>query len=122
MNNELSHNLIALLLFPRRFIMHSKFYGETHKKITTKDSIRQILYLITPFLIKMNLNQTISLKVIERTLEVGFEPSMYWLIQYKKHESDVNGFYREILNYQDKMREDKKNKWRTYYDPFLEVI
>ena len=88
--------------------MHSKFYGETHNKITTKDSIKQILYLISPFLIKMNLNQTISLKVIERTLKVGFEPSMYWMIHYKKHVSDLDRFYREILNYQDKMREDKK--------------
>jgi len=121
MNNELSHNLISLLLFPRRFIMHNKFYGETHNKITTKDSIKQILYLINPYLIKMNLNQTISLKVIERTLKAGFEPSMYWMIQYKKHESDLTGFYQKILNYQDKMREDKQNKWRTYYDPFLEI-
>ncbi len=121
MNNELSHNLISLLLFPRRFIMHNKFYGETHNKITTKDSIKQILYLISPYLVRMNLHQTISLKVIERTLKAGFEPSMYWMIQYKKHKSNLKGFYQEILNYQDKMREDKKNKWRTYYDPFLEI-
>ena len=120
MTNELSHNLISLLLFPKRFIKHGKFYGDKHKKITTKDSLKQILYLINPYLIKMNLNQTISLKVIERTLKVGYEPSIYWMISYKKHESDLKGFYQEIVNYQNKMKE--KNKWRTYYDPYLELI
>jgi len=117
--NELYHNLIAFLLFPRRFIYQGKMYGDLHKKITTKDSIKQILYLIKPFLIKMNLSQSICLKVIDYTLKAGFEPSMYWLIQYKKNQENPKQFYNELIEFQNKLV-NKETIWGGYYDPFME--
>lgn len=118
--NELYHNLIAFLLFPHRFIYNGKMYGDLHKKITTRDSIKQILYLIKPILIKMNLNQSICLKVIEKTLKAGFEPSMYWLIQCKKNQENPKQFYNELIDFQNKLVR-KETIWGIYYDPFMEV-
>ena len=83
--NLLNNNIISFLLFPKRFIYNEQDNIQLKRKYLASDSIKQLLYLLKPYLKKLSLAQSIPLKVIEKTINAGFEPSMYWMIQYKKN-------------------------------------
>lgn len=117
----LFHNLVSYLLFPKRFLLNGRYYGSIEKKITAKDSFKQFLYLIKPFLIEMGLNNFLSLKVIRNTLRANFSPSMYWLIEYQKNNFDLEKYFKQVLKHQERVLNEEKTIWGIYYDPYLKL-
>ncbi|MBD3215500.1 MAG: hypothetical protein GF311_23015 [Candidatus Lokiarchaeota archaeon] len=118
--NALIHNLISYLLFPKRFKIKNQYYGDLKNKITAKDSIIQFLHIIKPYINKLGLNQSITIKILKNTLKANFTPSMYWLIKFKQKD-DLQSYFKEVYNYQKKIFSDNGIIWGEFYDPFLEI-
>jgi hypothetical protein len=93
------------------------------KRLTAKDFFKQMIEIINPYLKKLELEQSVCLKIVYKTLEIGYAPSMYVLHYYQKYKqnNDKKYFYNSIENHLDKLHQEK-TVWKEYHDPFFDLL